>query len=437
MATAAEIQVRIEIARLSHRFGFGPNPGEYASLLAGGLVEARRKLLVSPVTDLALSQIINPPLSDVGPQPAPNTPACVEYATELRRQRSAFLFWWLDRMVLADHGLQERMTWFWHGHWATSMQKVDDPLPMYRQNQTLRLHCLGNFSDMSQEMVNDGALIYWLDGQKNSVKAPNENFARELMELFTLGVNRYSEADVRAISKALTGYRVKKTSGDVTFLPKQHHSLPITFLGTTGSFDATSLSNFLVKRDDCATFIAERLWYRFISSSRDLPSDGKITSSFTERKISDAVVALGTHPEMGNLANSQVKSPTEWFVSVARAFSITPSKAKNMGQIAGYLEKLGQIPFYPPSVGGWPADESWISTASAQYRIAFAGILVKQADLSPLTSLAPSARIQGAADWLGVAQWSDRTQVALNGAINDPKRLALLAICSPEYVVNS
>ncbi len=110
MATAAEIQVRVEIARLSHRFGFGPNPGEYASLLAGGLLEARRKLLVSPSTDLALSQIINPPLSDVGPQPAPNTPARIEYATELRRQRSALLFWWLDRMVLVDHGLQERMT---------------------------------------------------------------------------------------------------------------------------------------------------------------------------------------------------------------------------------------------------------------------------------------------------------------------------------------
>ncbi len=437
MAAATEIQVRIEIARLSHRFGFGPSPGEYASLLAGGLVEARRKLLVSPTTDLALSQFTNPPLSDVGPQPAPNTPARIEYATELRRQRSALLFWWLDRMVLAYHGLQERMTWFWHGHWATSMQKVDDPLPMYRQNQTLRLYCLGNFSDLSQEMVNDDALIYWLDGQRNLITAPNENFARELMELFTLGVDRYSEDDIKAISKALTGYRVKKTSGDVTFLPKQHHRLPISFLGTIGSFDATSLSNFLVKRDDCATFIAERLWYRFISSSRDLPNDQKITSSFSERKISDALIALGTHPEMGNLANSQVKSPTEWFVSVARAFLITPSMAKNMGQIAGYLEKLGQVPFYPPSVGGWPADESWISTASAQYRIAFAGILVKQADLSPLTSLAPSARVQGAADWLGVAQWSDHTQVALNGAINDPERLALLAICSPEYVVNS
>lgn len=437
MAIAAEIQLRVEIARLSHRFGFGPNPGEYASLLAGGLIEARKTLLISPATDLALSQIINPPLSDVGPQPAPNTPARVEYATELRRQRSALLFWWLDRMVLADHGLQERMTWFWHGHWATSMQKVDDPLPMYRQNQTLRLHALGNFSEMSQEMVNDGALIYWLDGQNNSIKAPNENFARELMELFTLGVDRYSEDDIKALSKALTGYRVKKTSGDVSFLPKQHYNLPISFLGTTGSFDATSLSNFLVKRGDCATFIAERLWYRFISSSRDLPSDGKITSSFSERKISDAVVALGSHPEMGNLANAQVKSPTEWFISVARAFSITPSQAKNMGQISGYLEKLGQIPFYPPSVGGWPADESWISTASAQYRIAFALILVKQADLSPLTSLAPGARVQGAADWLGVAQWSDRTQVALSGAINDPERLALLAICSPEYVVNS
>jgi len=100
-------------------------------------------------------------------------------------------------MVLSEHPLRERMTWFWHGHWATSYQKVDDALPMYIQNQTLRKFALGNFADMSRAMVNDGALIFWLDGQTNTIKAPNENLSRELMELFTLGVNRYFESDVR------------------------------------------------------------------------------------------------------------------------------------------------------------------------------------------------------------------------------------------------
>ncbi|NDE36287.1 MAG: DUF1800 family protein [Actinobacteria bacterium] len=110
----------------------------------------------------------------------------VAYATEKRAQLTSLTLWWLDRMVLSEHSLRERMTWFWHGHWATSYQKVDDALPMYLQNQTLRRNALGNFAQMSREMVNDAALIFWLDGQTNTIKAPNENLSRELMELFTL-----------------------------------------------------------------------------------------------------------------------------------------------------------------------------------------------------------------------------------------------------------
>ena len=144
-------------------------------------------------------------------------------------------------MVLSEHSLRERITWFWHGHWATSLSKVDDALPMYLQNQTFRKFALENFADMSRSMVNDGALIFWLDGQTNTIKAPNENLSRELMELFTLGVNRYTENDVRETAKALTGYRVDKSSGKVTFLPKLHFASPINFLGTSGSFDANKI----------------------------------------------------------------------------------------------------------------------------------------------------------------------------------------------------
>jgi uncharacterized protein (DUF1800 family) len=421
---------------LSHRFGFGPKPGEFKTLVDSGFSNAANKLLTAPTADTFADNQPLPNVKDQGPRPRPNTPEVVAYATEKRAQFTELLFWWLDRMVLSEHPLRERMTWFWHGHWATSYQKVDDALPMFRQNQSLRKHALGNFAEMSQAMVNDGALIFWLDGQTNTVKAPNENLSRELMELFVLGVNRYTENDVRETAKALTGYRVNKSSGDVTFLPKQHYSMPISFLGTTGVFDGNSLSDYLVARNDCALFITERLWHRFITSSEAL-SDLNLTKAFANRDIAALVRAMGTHSAMRDERYAMVKPPLDWFVSVSRAFGIKPSAFSNTATIRNNLNLLGQVPFLPPNVGGWPADQAWLSTASAQFRISFAERLVKEADLSPIADLPARNRVDAMLDWLGVPAWSTRTALALRGAQRDPARLALLAICSPEYVVSA
>ena len=432
----ASVPERRKIARLVHRFGFGPRPGEFNSLLTLGFDSAANIYLTSPSSDEFADSQPEPEVSDQGPRPAPNSSAVVAYATEKRAQLSSLTLWWLDRMVLSEHSLRERMTWFWHGHWATSYQKVDDALPMFLQNLTLRAFALGNFATMARAMVNDGALIYWLDGQTNTIKAPNENLSRELMELFVLGVNRYTESDVRETAKALTGYRVNKTNGAVTFLPKQHFSGTINFLGTSGSFDGNSLSDFLVSRSDCAQFISERLWYRFISSTSPFDDRG-LTAAFAQRDIAKLVQALGRHPALDDPTNSLVKSPIDWFVSVCRAFEITPSKFSNTALLRRYLDNLGQVPFFPPNVGGWPADQAWLSSSSAQYRIQFATALVKESNLSPISSLPESMRISALADLLGVAAWSQRTELALRGAIKDPQRLALLAICSPEYIVSA
>ena len=432
----ADLAERRAIARLSHRFGFGPKPGEFKTLVDSGFSNAASKLLTAPTTDAFADNQPLPNVKDQGPRPRPNTPQVVAYATEKRAQFAELLFWWLDRMALSEHPLRERMTWFWHGHWATSYQKVDDALPMFRQNQSLRKHALGNFAEMSRAMVNDGALIFWLDGQTNTVKAPNENLSRELMELFVLGVNRYTENDVRETAKALTGYRVNKTSGDVTFIPKQHYSMPISFLGTNGVFDGNSLSDYLVARNDCALFITERLWYRFISSSEAL-SDLNLTKAFANRDIASLVRAIGTHSAMRDERYAMVKPPLDWFVSVSRAFGIKPSAFSNTATIRNNLNLLGQVPFLPPNVGGWPADQAWLSTASAQFRISFAERLVKEADLSPIADLPARNRVDAMLDWLGVPAWSTRTALALRGAQRDPARLALLAICSPEYVVSA
>ena len=145
--------------------------------------------------------------------------------------------------MLADYPFVERMTWFWHGHWATSISKVTYALPMKIQNDTLRTHALGNFKDMSRAMVRDGALIFWLDGEENVAYSPNENLGREFMELFTLGVGNYSQSDVHQAALGFTGYNVDQTSGAVTFDPKLHDNDKVSVLGKRQVFDAVTLSD--------------------------------------------------------------------------------------------------------------------------------------------------------------------------------------------------
>lgn len=434
MATQGE---RLEIARLSHRFGFGPRPGEFAAALKMGVSAYRIEATTVPAIDTGLAVITEPVITDLGKRPSPNTPEVIPFAQAMRAQSLQMVLWWLDRMALSNHGLSERMVWFWHGHWATSIDKINYPMPMFTQNKTLRTYALGNFKEMSRAMINDGALQIWLDGGDSTLKAPNENLSRELMELFVLGVNRYSEDDVKALAKVLTGYQINNSSGKVTFNLKRHDPSAVTLLGSSAIFSGESVSDYLVARDDCATFIAERLWYRFISSSQPLPTDSTVKKAFAERNIASAVTALASDVAMRDPNNSLVKAPVEWFISACRALQITPSKLNSSNQLISHLQKLVQVPFSPPNVGGWPTDEAWLSSASAQYRIAFAKWLIKQGDLTPITSLSQNARVAKSADWLGVSAWSNRTQGALRNAVGDPAEFVLLALCSPEYVVSA
>jgi uncharacterized protein (DUF1800 family) len=428
---------RLEIARLYHRFGFGPRPGEFKSALANGLSATKSALLNVPITDSGLSQIANPNITNLGPRPDQKTSALIEFNIALRQQSRELPIWWLDRMALADHALTERMTWFWHGHWATSIGKLNYAYPMYLQNETLRKYALGNFGELATAMLNDGALQFWLDGGDNTVKAPNENLSRELMELFVLGVNRYTETDVRELARALTGYQVERSSGKVVFNSKRYDSNIKTILGTSTSFNGVSATTHLVAQKDCAKFISERLWFRFISSQSELPVDNSLEKSFDSRDISKLLVALTDSKILSNPDFSIVKAPVEWFVGVARYLKLTPSSLNTPAQLLGYLDKMAQVPFNPPNVGGWPTDESWLSSASAQYRIQFAAWLIKQADLSALTAVAPNKRIAWLQDELGVFAFSNRTKLALDGVKSTPAQLLQLAICSPEYVVSA
>ena len=424
---------RLEIARLFHRTGFGPKPGEFAAALSAGVASTRSKVLSPPST---VSFVTPPALTDLGPRPAPNSPAVVDFSQQLRYQNQLLFMWWLDEMVTSPHTLQEKMTWFWHGHWATSIGKVNYALPMFNQNVTMRKFALGNFKDFAKAMFSDGALQVWLDGQENTVKAPNENFSREMMELFTLGVNRYTETDVKELARAFTGYQVSRSSGVVTFNARRRDAAAVTVLGKTAVMSPEEVIDHLVSQENSALFIAERVWYRFVSSQEPLPQNHPMVKAFANRDLSALMNSLIESSAFSQEKNSMVKSPIEWFVGLCRALAITPSQLPSPTKLYNYLEMLSQVPFSPPNVGGWPADQAWLSSASAQFRVSFATSIIGQANLDELTAISLVKRPAYLADLLGVVEWSTRTSYAMRAVRDNPQKLLVIAACSPEYVVS-
>src|SRR3954464_11914407 len=161
-------------------------------------------------------------------------------------QVQALIQWWVGQLAAAPHQLAEKLVFFWHGHWATNVQKVKSATLMLGQLQTFRQYGSGDFAVLLKAMLRDPALIVWLDGQDNTAKAPNENLGRELMELFTLGIGNYTETDVKAAARALTGWQVDRRTGKATLNPRRHDNKPKTILGQTGNYDADGLADILL-----------------------------------------------------------------------------------------------------------------------------------------------------------------------------------------------
>jgi uncharacterized protein (DUF1800 family) len=430
VTASATYQERLAIARLVHRFNFGPTPGQYTELLQRGLEATQATVLEHGLADPGLDSVPEPAFANLGPIPSTNATA---FWNTIYADGAELVNWSLDRMAASHYPLTDRMTWFWHGHWATSIDKVIYPLTMQKQYNTLRTYALANFEDMAKKMVVDGAFNYWLDNEENYVSSPNENLAREFMELMTLGVNKFTQHDVTAAARALTGYSTNLSNGVVTFDEKQHFSTPLTILGETKRLNAETLASYIVSKPENAKYITDRLWFRFVSGTTAPPAS--LASSFANRDIASLVSALVHSSAWTNPANSLVKSPVEWFAGACRAMKVRPSSL-NTGATQWELQQMGQIPFLPPNVGGWPYGQAWLSGVAFQYRFELAWNVVTKADLSPL-SVPKSKMVQACADWLGVAEWSRRTGSTLAAATGSPSELAVAALLSPEYVVSA
>lgn len=354
----------------------------------------------------------------------------------VRQQGDQLVTWWFTRMLTASRPVPERITFGWHQHWATSFTKVKNAPLMLRQNELLRAHGLGSVTDLAKRMVMDPALMIWLDAEKNTKAAPNENLARELMELFLLGVGGgYTETDVKQSARALSGWKVAQ-NGAVSRDPKRTDPGPETVLGVSGVTDPLTLVDAILAAPAHPRHIATRWWQHLASS--DAPAadvmDRLLVAYGPSRDARALFQAILLDPGFTSAAGSLVMSPVEWVVGSMRALAV-PVTADAVKQAIGTLRNLGQVPFLPPNVSGWPSGASWVSTAAAHTRVTAAVRLSKAADLSTVANAPAASRIEAVAHLLALDHFSDRTRAALALAKGDPAQLVATALISPDYLV--
>ena len=282
----------------------------------------------------------------------------VEHAFQLRE-------WWFREMLTTPTPMAEKMTLFWHNHFATSQQKVRFTPLMYRQNVTLRRNALGNFGSLLREMARDPAMLIYLDGANSRKEQPNENFAREVMELFTMGEGHYSEADIKEAARAFTGWSVDRESSHFMFRRGVHDYGKKTVLGKTGNFDGDQIIDVLLGKPQTAQFITRKLWKEFVSTS---PDDIEITrlanifgeSGYNIAKLMRAMLSSDAFYAPENRA-ALIKSPVEFVVGTMKTFDI---ETANLRPFVLASALLGQNLFAPPNVKGWPGGEAWINTST-------------------------------------------------------------------------
>lgn len=271
--------------------------------------------------------------------------------------------WWYREMLDTPSPLTERMTLFWHNHFVSSQQKVRSPVLMYRQNLLLRRDALGNFGELLHAVAKDPAMVLYLDSVSNKKGEPNENFAREVMELFTLGEGHYNEQDVREAARAFTGWSLDRRTGEFRFRPRLHDYGEKTVLGRHGDFDGDGVLDILLAQPETAELITAKLWREFISPAPDPREVRRLAAVFrsSHYEIKPLLRALLTSDAFYAPQNRAVliKSPVELIVGTLRLLDIHPD---DLRPVAFAGRNLGEDVFAPPNVKGWPGGEAWVNT---------------------------------------------------------------------------
>lgn len=397
------------IAHVLRRTTFGPFPGQVESLLPLGVKGVIDKVLKAPAAKTTPA----PPLTDDGSH--------------------APIDWWLDRMANPASGIHERMTWYWHGHLTTSHDKVFKWKIEFPQHLLIRANALGNFRTMLQKITIDPAMLIYLDGAWSDSDAPNENYSRELMELFCLGRGHYTQTDVENGAKALAGYWVDWESGSSGFHEYAALSAPVTFLGKPAK-RAADVINTVCDHPACPIWITTKL-YRHLTGAKThkaLPTWARSfrTSGMDIRLLVETIVR---HPSFLENRNGRPRTPVEWVIPAMAALGLTDKDLRR-----DVLYNMGQMPFYPPNVSGWPAGTRWLS---ASFALARASLAVQTDGIAAVA--ASTDPVNAAFKRCSMYEVTTQTRTALTNAANDISNaerratvLLALAVGSPEFALS-
>ncbi len=392
-------------SHLMRRAGFGATPGELHRMLTRSMQQTVDDLIHFPPADASppgelvdlQTLLAQGPLR--GLDADTRRQRLMGFRMEERRSILALQHWWLNRMLVTPAPLQEKMTFLLHGHFTTAaIQKNVTPALIYQQNQLYRDNALGNLRDLTLVVSKDPAMLLYLDNARSSKAHPNENYARELMELFTLGRGNYSEEDVRQSARAFTGWTINRATQQFVQNPRLHDDGVKTFLGRTGNFDGSDIVTVIYQQPACSAFWATTLlnWFVYNDPEPQLVDAVAHLLEKNDYQLAPVLsVLLRSNVFFSERAyRALVKSPAEFVVGTYKAFGmpeIDPSAVRAMAQ-------MGQVLFYPPNVAGWPGGAAWLTSQMMIARQNFVAGLVNSAAMqqSPWLSALPRSAGQAA-----------------------------------------
>jgi uncharacterized protein (DUF1800 family) len=288
---------------------------------------------------------------------------------------------WVRQMTSDDYScLQEKMTLFWHGHFACESKRFDFAA---RQINSIRQYALGNFRDLVLAISKDASMISYLNNQQNRKKKPNENYARELMELFTIGRGNYTEQDVKEAARAFTGWFSDRRTGDFKFTERQHDSGSKTFMGKTGNWDGDDIVDMILDRKETSVFLATKVYRYFVNekiNDKNVALLAKVLyqSNYNIETMMQTLFESDWFYAKENVG-VKIKSPIELLVGMGKVLNLQFGNAKSVLFPQNYL---GQILFRPPNVAGWPGGKTWIDNSTLMLRMNFSAVVFQRVELT-------------------------------------------------------
>ena len=381
--------------------------------------------------------------------------------------------WWMHKLVASTQPFKEKLTVFWHGHFASGLDKVRNGFMLRDQNELFRRMGLGKFEALTLAVAKDPAMLVYLDNDENTKGKPNENFARELMELFTMSVHGgYSERDVQESARAFTGWSFVKKRGDLeslknprfVFNAKLHDAESKTFLGKNGNFAGEDIVRMVSTHPSTATFITTKLWRFFVSENLPAQTANELAALFTRTNgdLREVLRTIFTSSDFyaSENRNALIKSPVEYVVGALRSSQTTLTKNHEYA-LSGVLASMAQIPLYPPNVKGWDGGLDWVADTTLLNRLQFIGALSSSKlpagygngngkannasdKAAPVTSSWPVGQtLDATLELIGQTYLGERISGSLEQALrvfaknrNTPevaKGLAYLVMVSPQY----